>query len=153
MASFLNLSETNWSYYTIPAAFGLCMLPHFYAIKLAGKNYDLGNPRKTEELCAKDTTMDKVTLRRISRAKAAAANGFETLALYAVAVVAGNVSGLPAGRLNALTLGYLASRAVYNLIYVRLQDNARAAVLRPLVWMAGIGIIMSLFISAGRDVN
>jgi len=26
----------------IPAAFVLCMVPHAYAIKLAGKNYDLG---------------------------------------------------------------------------------------------------------------
>ncbi|KAL2136136.1 hypothetical protein VTI74DRAFT_5359 [Chaetomium olivicolor] len=152
MASF-DLTSTNWSYYTIPAAFLLAMIPHSYAIALAGKNYNIGNPRKTEEICAKDTTMDKVTLRRISRAKAATANAFETLGLYAAAVVAGNVAGVAAGRMNKLTMIYVASRVVYNYVYVVLQDNDRLAALRPLVWLTGIAVIMMLFVAAGKALN
>ncbi|KAG7290677.1 hypothetical protein NEMBOFW57_000680 [Staphylotrichum longicolle] len=153
MAALLDFNSANWSYYTIPAAFLLCMVPHAYGIGLAGKNYDLGNPRKTEEHCAKDTTLNKATLRRISRAKAAAANGFETIGLYAAAVVAANAARVPAGRLNKLTLAYVLSRVVYNYVYVALQDNARMASVRPFVWMAGIGIIMTLFVSAGKALN
>jgi uncharacterized MAPEG superfamily protein len=95
----------------------------------------------------------KKTLRRISRAKAATANGFETLGLYAASVVAGNVAGVSTARLNKLTLAYVLSRVVYNYTYVALQDNARMAGLRPLVWMAGIGIIFTLFVSAGKALN
>ncbi|KAK4137791.1 hypothetical protein BT67DRAFT_415526 [Trichocladium antarcticum] len=153
MDSLLNLTSTNWSYYTIPVAFVLVMVPHAHAISLAGKNYDLSNPRNTEALCAKDTTLPKHIAKRIGRAKAAAANGFETLGLYAASVVAGNVAGVATGRLNALTAAYLLSRALYNLVYVHLQENARVAVLRPLVWLAGIGLIMGTFVLAGLEGN
>ncbi|KAL2201177.1 hypothetical protein P885DRAFT_73526 [Corynascus similis CBS 632.67] len=153
MASLIDFNSGNWSYYTIPAAFFLCMIPHAYGVRLAGKNYDLANPRKTEEHCAKDTSLDKVRHQRFLRARAATANGFETISLYAAAVVAGNVARLPAARLNKLTLAYLVSRIVYNYVYVVLQDNARMAGLRPLVWMAGLGIIMSLFVNAGMALN
>ncbi|KAK3905586.1 hypothetical protein C8A05DRAFT_30588 [Staphylotrichum tortipilum] len=153
MASLIDFASTNWSYYTIPAAFVLCMVPHAYAIKLAGKNYDLGNPRKTEEHCAKDTTLDKMNLRRISRAKAASANGFETIGLYAAAVVAGNVAGVATERINKLTAAYIASRILYIYVYVALQDNARLAALRPFVWLGGITTLMSLFVAAGNALN
>ncbi|KAK0722572.1 hypothetical protein B0T26DRAFT_851506 [Lasiosphaeria miniovina] len=153
MASLLDLGSANWSYYSVPAAFVLVMIPHTYANFSAGKNYDLANPRKTEEYCAKDTTMDKVTLRRISRARAAVSNGFETLGLYAAGIVAANASGaVPTATLNALALGYLVSRAIYNYIYVFMQDNARAAPLRSLVWLAGLVVIFSLFLKAGGGV-
>ncbi|KAL2164369.1 hypothetical protein VTH06DRAFT_3585 [Thermothelomyces fergusii] len=41
MASLFDSTSGNWSYYTIPAAFFICMLPNAYAAKLAGKNYDV----------------------------------------------------------------------------------------------------------------
>nr|KAK3302251.1 hypothetical protein B0T15DRAFT_298216 [Chaetomium strumarium] len=156
MASLLGLTSTyssNWSYYTIPAAWALCMLPNTYAAMLAGKNFDNANPRKIEEKCAKDKSLDKVTLRRISRARAATANGYETLGLYAAAVVAGNAARVPGEQMTRLTLAYLASRAVYNYVYVVLQDNARMAPVRSLVWVSGIGIIMSMFVMAGQALS
>lgn len=56
---------------------------------------------------------------------------------------------MPVERLNKLTLAYVLSRAAYNYVYVVAQDNARLAAVRPLVWLAGIGVIMGLFVSAG----
>ncbi|KAK4157095.1 hypothetical protein C8A00DRAFT_12041 [Chaetomidium leptoderma] len=153
MAALIDFTSTNWSYYTIPVAFALCMIPHSYSMVLAGKNHDIGHPRKTEEHCAKDTSMDKATVRRISRAKAAASNGFETLGLYAAAVVAGNVAGVATERMNQLTLAYVVSRVAYNYVYISLQDNARFAALRPLVWLAGIAVVMMLFVAAGKALN
>lgn len=95
----------------------------------------------------------KKTVRRISRAKAASANGFETLGLYAAAVVAANVARVPNARLNKLTGLYLLSRALYVYTYVVLQDNARAALLRVGVWFGGVGLIMALFTAAHKAVN
>lgn len=67
--------------------------------------------------------------------------------------MAGNVAGVAAERMNKLTLAYVASRAVYNFVYVSLQDNARFANLRPLVWGVGITVIMMLFVAAGKALN
>ncbi|KAK4195561.1 hypothetical protein QBC40DRAFT_236196 [Triangularia verruculosa] len=146
----LDLANTNYSYYTIPAAFVVTMAPNVWAMVAAGKNYDLNQPRRTEDICSKDTSMPKTTLQKISRAKAATANGFETLSLYAASVVAANASGaVPLSKLNTLTLGYVASRAAYNFVYVVVQDNKKLAGIRPLVWAAGIFIIMNLFVSSG----
>ncbi|KAK4189549.1 hypothetical protein QBC35DRAFT_430438 [Podospora australis] len=147
------LSSTNLSYYTIPVAFFLCMAPNAYAMKLAGKNYDIAHPRRTEEFCAKDTSLDKATVNKISRAKAASANGFETISLYAASIVAANAAKMPITKLNKLAVGYCVSRAVYNYVYVGLQDNRKLAGLRPFVWFAGIWIVMTLFVGAGNALN
>ncbi|KAK3399332.1 hypothetical protein B0T20DRAFT_409879 [Sordaria brevicollis] len=149
MASFLDLSS-NWSLHSIPAAFVLALLPNVYASFAAGKNYDLANPRKTEEHLAKDTTIDKRQLNRILRAKAASSNGLETIGLFAAGVVAANAAKVPVDTLNKLSLFYLGSRAVYNFVYVFLQDNRKFAPVRSLVWMASLGSIFTLFIKAGN---
>ncbi|KAK1769234.1 hypothetical protein QBC33DRAFT_557284 [Phialemonium atrogriseum] len=148
-----DLTKCNLSYYSVPAAFVLLVLPHAYAVRAAGRNYDLAQPRRTDENLAKDESLDKVTVRRIQRARAAAANGLETIGLYAAAIVAANTQGVPTRKLNLLSLGYLASRVVYNFVYVVVQDNRKTAAARPLTWGAGIAVIMSLFLSAARNSN
>ncbi|OIW33532.1 hypothetical protein CONLIGDRAFT_181326 [Coniochaeta ligniaria NRRL 30616] len=150
MASLFDLTKAQLSYYTVPAAMILLYVPHTYAGIKAGKNQDNANPRKTEEHLAKDDSINKVTKSRILRARAAHANGNETIGLYAAAVVAANVAGVEAETVNYLALGYVASRIVYNYIYVIAQDNSRVAPLRSLTWVSGIGIIMTLFVKAGN---
>ncbi|KAL1880505.1 hypothetical protein VTK73DRAFT_5892 [Phialemonium thermophilum] len=150
MASLLDLSKNNLSYYTVPAVMVVTYLPHFYASVRAGRNYSLAYPRSTPERLAKAADLDKQTIRRIQRAEAATANGLETLGLYAAGVVAGNVSGMGIRKLNVLTLGYLAVRIIYNYLYVIAQDNSRRAPLRSLSWLVGLGIISSLFVWAGH---
>lgn len=54
--------------------------------------------------------------------------------MFAAAVVAANVAGVPVSQLNRLSLQYLASRLVYNVIYIGLQNNRNFAPLRPLAW-------------------
>ncbi|KAK0711307.1 hypothetical protein B0H67DRAFT_584941 [Lasiosphaeris hirsuta] len=153
MDPILDLSTTNWSYYTVPIAFMLVMVPHAYSIVLAGKNYDLDSPRRTEDLCAKDTSLDKAVVRRISRAKAASANGFETLSLYAAAVIAANAAKVETEAVNKLALLYLVSRAAYNFVYIHLQDNKRLAPIRSLVWLVSLYAIFALFVKAGIQTN
>jgi uncharacterized MAPEG superfamily protein len=67
--------------------------------------------------------------------------------------VAGNAARLPAELMTRLTLAYLGSRAVYNYVYVVMQDNAKVAPVRSFVWVSGIGIIMSMFVMAGQALS
>jgi len=89
---------------------------------------------------------------RILRAKAASTNSFETLGLYAAAVVAGNLVQVDKDTLNYLTALYIISRALYVFTYVWLQDNRAFSPLRSVFWGAGIWSIVSLFIKAGNAV-
>lgn len=52
------------------------------------------------------------------RAEGAQQNGFENIGLFAAAVVIGNVAKLDNWTLNSLSFGYLASRVLYNVIYI-----------------------------------
>lgn len=68
-------------------------------------------------------------------------------------MAAANAAGVATARLNALALGYVASRAAYVYVYVALQDNARMAAARPLAWFAGIAAVVALFVAAGNAAN
>lgn len=86
----------------------------------------------------------------MQRADAASANGFETIGLYAAGIAAAAAAGVPAETLNVLGLSYVASRAAFTFVYIILQDNRSLAPLRSLCWMAGLGIILTLWIQAGN---
>jgi uncharacterized MAPEG superfamily protein len=88
----------------------------------------------------------------ISRAEAAQMNGFENVGLFASAVVAGNLAGLSTPTLNFLSGGYLATRALYNVIYINNNTQA-AANTRSVVFVAGIGMIFTLFIKSGNALK
>jgi uncharacterized MAPEG superfamily protein len=79
-------------------------------------------------------------------------NGFENLGLFASAIVAGNLAGLSAQTMNFLSGGYLVSRALYNIIYIN-NDTQAAANTRSAVYVAGIGMIMTLFIKSGNALK
>ncbi|KAM3417022.1 hypothetical protein BST61_g8605 [Cercospora zeina] len=140
-------SANNFSFYSIPAAWILCIAPHFYAASL-GK-FDNKAPRSYTKETGNDQSIDKATKDRIVRAEGAQQNGFENLGLFAAAVVAGNVVGLDNSTMNALSGAYLLSRVAYNLIYINNTTNAMANA-RSVAFLSGIGIIFTLFIKAGN---
>ncbi|OTB04573.1 hypothetical protein M426DRAFT_320689 [Hypoxylon sp. CI-4A] len=151
MASYLGL-EKNISYYTIPAALVLALLPRVYA-GLTGpgkKFFDKNNPRNFPQIL-ENSGLDKITRGRLQRAEAAGSNAFETLGVYAAAVTAGNTARLSPNTLNTLTLGYLASRLFYMWIYIWGQENRKLLPLRTQVWGVGMLICMTLFSMAGRQ--
>lgn len=155
MSSLLDTTR-NFSLYTIPAAWALSIIPHFYAVTLyeraTSKKYDTTKPRAAVAAVAEDRSLDTATKNRITRAEGAQQNGFENLGLFAAAVVAGNYAGLDAQWLNALSGGYLVSRAVYNYVYVN-NDSATMANVRTGVFLGGIGLIFTLFIQAGNKLR
>ncbi|KAI0481318.1 hypothetical protein GGR56DRAFT_629785 [Xylariaceae sp. FL0804] len=144
--------SANYSIYTIPAAFFLAMLPGGYGTSLAGHHRDPSMPRGFVENVQKDDTIDKKIKGRIFRSQAASANGFETLPLYVGGVVAANFSGVPVGTINALCAVYVVSRVLYNVTYIRLQDNRKFAPLRTACWAASVISWMTLLIKAGNRV-
>jgi uncharacterized MAPEG superfamily protein len=52
--------------------------------------------------------------------------------------------------LNRLSLGYVASRLAYTVVYVQLQENRVAAPVRSVCWVAGLALSTTLFICAGN---
>lgn len=160
------------------------MSPHFYTMFNAGKSFDVAYPRRTAEVAAKDTSLDKQastylippiipfppqpglfkntdrsqekkprkqkTALRIHRAEAATANGLETLGMYAGGIAAAAGAGVPAETVSWLGAGYLASRVVFNAVYVFLQDDKRLAPLRSVAWNVSVGFIAALWVKAGN---
>ncbi|CZT14781.1 uncharacterized protein RCC_00735 [Ramularia collo-cygni] len=148
-ASAFDLTR-NFSLYTIPAAWVLSIAPHFYAASL-GK-LDNRNPRTYTREVEGDQTIDKATKQTIIRAEGAQQNGFENLGLFAAAVVIGNVAKLDNWTLNALSGGYLASRVVYNALYIT-GTTEGVANARSVAFLSGIGIIFSFFIKSGNALR
>lgn len=100
MASFYDqlLSATgkgtpNYSLYGVPVMWLLSILPHFYAITLSKGKFTNTTPRgylAEVQKKEKKTSTDKSFI----RAEACQQNGFENLAFFAAAILAGNfVSG------------------------------------------------------------
>ncbi|RYP21205.1 hypothetical protein DL765_002344 [Monosporascus sp. GIB2] len=148
MASFVDLS--NYSLLSIPVAVVLGMLPEIYGKSFsAPKIYDNENPRNYRDNIKNAQNIDMKTKNRLLRCDAAAANAHETLPLFMGSVLAANAAGVPTPTVNCLAAAYLASRATYNVVYVFLQDNPRFALARSLVWVAGVGCWMTLFVKAG----
>ncbi|KAK7937408.1 uncharacterized protein PG986_014276 [Apiospora aurea] len=141
--------DKNFTFFTVPAAFVLLFLPKLYSFSLGLKYLDPADPKKYQPAVLKADDLDDETKARILRAEAAFANGLETLAFYAAAVAAVNVQGVNPVAANILSLLYLASRIVYNVVYVVLQDNPRWALVRSMTWFCGIGIIFAMFFTAG----
>lgn len=89
------------------------------------------------------------TKNRILRCEAATANGFEQMPLFIGAVLAANQAAVPAPTLNLLAGGWLASRVIYNVTYVYLQDNRKFAPLRSIVFITSLACWATLYIKAG----
>ncbi|KAK8124873.1 uncharacterized protein PG998_000632 [Apiospora kogelbergensis] len=139
----------NYSLFSIPLAYILVVGSESYGKMLAVKQLDRANPRQFHESISKNDKVDKVTKGRILRSHAAAQNGYETLPLFTGAVIASNMAGVPTSTINLLSLAYLGSRVLYNVIYIHLQENRKFATPRSLAWMVSIGCWFTLYVQAG----
>ncbi|KAI5474967.1 hypothetical protein MNV49_002151 [Pseudohyphozyma bogoriensis] len=147
---------SNLSFYAIPAAWVLSITPHFYAIGLSKTckdlpDFDNVSPR---EFIARCRTLEKQSpsAAKYLRAEAAQQNGFENLGFFAAAIVAGNLGGLGNSVMNKIAAGYLASRVVYNFLYITTTTDGLSN-LRTVSFLAGIGLIWTPFILLGNKFN
>lgn len=154
MSSLLN--QTNFSLYTLPISWIVCLLPRLYAAYLytstTKKPLDIVLPRALADRAKADQALPSTTRDRIVRAEAAQANGLENVGYFAAAVVASNSAGVSKGLLNALSLGYLMSRVLYSWAYT-VGETRKVALIRTGVFFAGQGMIFALFILAGNRLR
>ncbi|KAJ2977287.1 hypothetical protein NQ176_g4459 [Zarea fungicola] len=142
----------NLSFYTVPAAFLLCLLPQAVVMSRARGLFDSAYPRQFVSSIEQCETLKKETKQTFIRAKCASDNGFETIGVFAAAVVAANHAGVETSALNTLSIFYVISRLGYIFAYVILGANRKLAPIRTLTWAAGIGAIFILFTRAASRV-
>lgn len=150
-----NLTYDNISLLAIPWAWILSIAaPRLYGRYLyyRAKNQDMDvvQPRVWAKSIADDKGLDARTRGQIMRCEAAMNNGHENIGMFAAAVVAGNAAGLDQRLLNILSLGYIVSRVAFNVIYVW-QDTFVKSALRPVAFLAGVAVYMTLFVKAGYE--
>ena len=75
------------------------------------------------------------------RAYAAHLNCFESFPLFASGVIIAHLAAAPSAIINTLAAAFIAVRIVY--VWCYLTDRAS---LRSLVWLAGLGLSVALFI-------
>lgn len=155
MASLFN-NTSNISLYTVPFAWALCLAPNVYAIRLyekaSSRQFNNQEPRSLTMMVMENQSIDSATKGRIIRAVSAQQNGFENIGFFATAVVAGNLAGLDTTWLNTLSVGYVISRILYNLIYIN-NTTASLAATRSVTFVGGIGMIWTIFIMAGNKLR
>lgn len=103
-------------------------------IAKAGKRFDNNTPR---DWLAKQDGYRK-------RAHAAHLNTFEAFPFFAAGVIIAHLSAVPVNTINAIAIAFVALRMAYIWCYV-----IDRATLRSLVWIAGLGLTVTLFVLAG----
>ena len=86
------MTTSNYSVYAIPAFYCLALGPQLYTTLLIKP--DTVNPRGTSFSETRKKSLDKTTLGRYERARAAHLNALENLPLFASAVICANMAGL-----------------------------------------------------------
>ncbi len=115
----------------------LCRLPVISAIQQQG-GYDNHHPR----------TQQATLTGRGARANAAHYNSFEALQLYLAALLACVASGNTDALMGQLAWGYVICRLAFVLLY--LADKALA---RSIVWVIGIGCVLTMLSRAALSVS
>lgn len=77
------------------------------------------------------------------RANWAQTNSYESLPGFAAGVVIAHVAGAAQPTIDLLALGYVLARVLYGIFYITNRST-----LRSLVWVAGLGCIIGLFVAA-----
>lgn len=77
-----------------------------------------------------------------ARAHAAQGNSWEAFAIFSAGVFAAHLAHAPQARIDVIALAFIGARLIYIVLYI----TDRAA-LRSLVWVAGLALSVSLFLS------
>ena len=98
--------------------------------KIGGEKFDNGDPR--------EWLSRQAGHRR--RANAAQLNSFEAFPLFAAAVIIATLCKAPPATVDGLAIAFVITRVTYIWCYV-----GNVATLRSLVWTAGLGLCIALF--------
>ncbi|EST04840.1 Membrane-associated, eicosanoid/glutathione metabolism (MAPEG) protein [Kalmanozyma brasiliensis GHG001] len=150
---FYNLSWTS-----VPLSLLIAALPHWYTIYLAESNKVQGgwsnvNPRFwVQSLIAKGQKEKLSPLElTILRGQSCQANGFENVPLFVATVIWANYTGLDVNTINRFVVGWLASRAIYSVLYLKTTGYANSFA-RTAVFQFGIAYIITVFIKGAFKI-
>lgn len=111
------------------------LLPYVFTLlaKAGGHRYNNHAPR---EFLEKQAGYRK-------RAHWTQLNSFEAFPAFAASVIIAHLAGTAQGTIDTLAIAFIIIRILYGVLYL-----ADLAALRSLTWMAGLGVVIALFISA-----
>lgn len=145
----------------IPAYQIFCFLPHAYASRvLASHGYkiDTSNPRTTMAASAVQGKVPDAALQKSQRAKAAEANCFEHMPIFAAAVLASIVANRLSAQeaegddivgLTKFIAWWFALRSAFVVAYVSIS-NPKISLVRSALWAAGLVLLCAQFYSVAK---
>ncbi|KIS69706.1 uncharacterized protein UMAG_02234 [Mycosarcoma maydis] len=149
----------NLSWAGVPLSLLLAAIPHWYTIYLAESNKVQGgwsnvNPRFwVQSLIAKGQTKKLTPLElQILRGQSCQANSFENVPLFVASLLWANYTGLQVGTINNFVVGYLVSRAIYTLLYLKTTGKAESFA-RTLVFNFGIVWIITIWLKGAWKIS
>ncbi|KAE8412384.1 hypothetical protein BDV36DRAFT_300953 [Aspergillus pseudocaelatus] len=148
------MSNSNYSIYSIIAAYGLGAAPHgYYLVKMmANAKGQSSNILPRENLTNLKGKISTQVWDKLARARGAHLNAMEGIPMFAAAMLAGNLAKLPANDLNYMAVDYLASRMLYTAVYMGVKSEL-GSYLRTGIWAWSISIPIWVLVRAGKAVN
>ena len=149
------MTATNYSLYTIPVAYFIALMPRVFSMRTyqasTKKTFPYKQPRTFQSRVNADQSLDKATRNKILYAEAAHVNSMENIGIFAAAVGTANALGVDVYWLNAISVGYVIARFVYNHVYI-FQDSLPLLV-RTFFHHGAVVAYLALFVLAGNKVN
>ncbi|BGP43342.1 hypothetical protein JCM10450v2_007492 [Rhodotorula kratochvilovae] len=150
------LDSYNYSLLSIPAVWTVGIITHWHAIYLTKASKDIPpfDNRAPRAFLQKVTELAKTSraAHQYLRAESAQLNIYENLGLWATAVLAGNFARLPISFLNKVAAAYVATRALYCVLYVKTEQQ-KYTPLRSIAFLASSILTLNLFVKASTNLN
>ncbi|KAK2743905.1 hypothetical protein FQN57_004528 [Myotisia sp. PD_48] len=144
-------SQNNWTYHAIAGAYAVGLAPSVYKFvglfRASKGKYTNLMPR--ENLDALRSSIPEKTWTRLFRAQCAHLNAMETLPLFAVAMIAGNITKVPVNDLNLIAAEYVGARILYTALYIGARSEFMSY-MRSSVWAWSIALPVYALVKAGR---
>ncbi|KLO19331.1 hypothetical protein SCHPADRAFT_935405 [Schizopora paradoxa] len=143
--------DSPLSLYSIPVVWFTTFYPMNMKFRLITKHMGYNNcqPRANTKKILESGSVPKDIAARAERLEGAHLNGNEILPMWIGAVLAGNLVGLPNSTLNTASAVFIALRICYNTIYIN-HTTAGLSNLRTVVWLASMGVPITLFVKAAN---
>ncbi|KAG8854124.1 hypothetical protein FRB96_007830 [Tulasnella sp. 330] len=155
--SLLNINlDSALSLYALPVLLITALYPQIVKGSLVKKalrddpNLNT-NPRNNIEICKKKGVSEDI-IKKMERAQGAHSNGLENWPIYAVTILAANVSGVDQRTTNSLAGGIVVARVIFNWLYIN-GSNRFLASLRSLTWGAATVMSLTLMVKAANSFN
>ncbi|KAL3419317.1 hypothetical protein PVAG01_09539 [Phlyctema vagabunda] len=144
----------SYALHSIVAAYGLALVPNYYQVlrmmAATGGQWSFSMPRNNM-----DSLKSKVPIavwNQCYRARCAHINAYEGFPLFAAAMLAGTIAGLPTEDLNKSAAQYLGLRALYTGLYITTTSEV-IALGRTSVWALSVGLPAWTLWKAGNAIR